>query len=634
MSFEVALIPAAGRGARLDRPETPKPLVHVGGEPLLVRLLRQFETVGVKRAVVVLGYDGKKIARELDHHPTLGIEVTFVENPEWESGLASSILAAKDGIREPFLLAMADHVFEPELVREMSTVELGKDAVAMLVDASTPDASTVSSAMKVTRNGDRLLRNGRTLEAFDAIDAGLFAASPDLFDALAAAIAGKDTELNGAINVLAGAGRARVVETAGRYWFDVDTPHTLIRAEMKLRGLKRGASADAHGPAAKVDTAPANYTFTIGAPTSTKIYVERGFVRDPKKLAFIPKESASSPLFVFTDTRVDKLYADDFVGGLEAQGYLVHRIVMSEGEDSKTLANYARLVEEVLARGIDERSILISLGGGAVCNVCGFLASTLYRGIGLIHVPTTLMAQCDAAISHKQGVNGARGKNMVGAYYAPIAICVDVEVLSTLEDWLIPDGLAEVVKHALGQDSAYLDYLLAYEGDMRDLDFLETVVRKNIELKCKLMATDPHEHHEAMVLQYGHTCGHPIEYLSGYSLSHGQAVAVGMMVAAHVARLLGGSAPDMVDVHRRVISRYKLPIAIPDDIADDEIIDMLKYNKRYLTEGTRMALIDGPGHLWSVAHDFAIPVGEDVLRRALTETRKESKAFMHRRTKA
>src|SRR5690606_37884858 len=106
------------------------------------------------------------------------------------------------------------------------------------------------------------------------------------------------------------------------------------------------------------------------------------------------------------------------------------------------------------------------------------------------HVPTTLMAQCDAAISHKQGLNGERGKNLDGSYYPPISIAVDVEVLSTLEDWLVPDGLSEVIKHALGQDKDYLDFLMHYTGSMYDHVFLEYVVRTNIYLKVRLMAND------------------------------------------------------------------------------------------------------------------------------------------------
>ncbi|MFU8802497.1 MAG: 3-dehydroquinate synthase, partial [Bradymonadaceae bacterium] len=297
--------------------------------------------------------------------------------------------------------------------------------------------------------------------------------------------------------------------------------------------------------------------------------------------------------------------------------YDVRRIVMAEGEEAKTLSNYVHLVEHVLAEGIDERSVLVSLGGGAVCNVCGFIASTLYRGIGLVHIPTTLMAQCDAAISHKQGVNGKLGKNLVGSYYAPSTIAVDVEVLSTLEDWLIPDGLSEVIKHALGQDPEYLQFLLDFDGSMFDLDFLEHVVRKNIELKCALMATDAKEHREGMVLQYGHTIGHPIEYLSGYELNHGQSVAIGMMVSARIARLLGGCDDEMVELHRGILEKFDLPTSIPSYIQPADILAAMRYDKRYLTEGTRMALVDAPGHLWKIDDDYAIPVSEAVTKEAI-----------------
>jgi 3-dehydroquinate synthase len=274
----------------------------------------------------------------------------------------------------------------------------------------------------------------------------------------------------------------------------------------------------------------------------------------------------------------------------------------------------------VLEKGIDERSVLVSLGGGAVCNVCGFIASTLYRGVGLIHVPTTLMAQCDASISHKQALNGRRGKNLVGAYYAPIRIVVDVNFLATLEDWLIPDGLAEVLKHALGQDKAYLDELFAYDGDIRAPEFLERVIKRNIELKCELMAVDPKEHAAGMVLQYGHNVGHAVEYLSGYELSHGEAIAIGMMVSARTARLLGGCDDEMVELHRKLIAKYQLPTMIPATMRMSDILDALRYDKKYLSEGVRMALLSGPGELWQVKGDYAIPVSEDVLTAAIEAT--------------
>lgn len=619
--YQKALIPAAGRGARLDRPNTPKPLVDVGGRPLILHVLDGLEQAGVQEAVVVLGFESKQIARELTNHPDLSLKVTLVENPAWEHGLASSLLAAREHFDAPFLLAMADHFFDPALVERMAQVSLGEElTLGMLVDRDTSRLYDLDAAVKVGLDGERVLDAGRDLDDFDAVDAGLFACRPALFDALEAVLGeAQPADLTDAVAALAADGQVAARFVGERIWHDIDTPPALIRAEMDHR-KKRRVEAVFSADIEQTDRQTHEYTFVTGKPIETDVFVQRGFVRRPNTIKLIPDESASSPIYVFTDTRVNELYGDDFVGGLSDMGYDVRRIVMAEGEESKTLANYTKLVEHVLGEGIDERSVLVSLGGGAVCNVCGFIASTLYRGIGLVHVPTTLMAQCDAAISHKQGVNGERGKNMVGAYYPPINIAVDVEVLATLEDWLIPDGLSEVVKHALGQDREYLDFLLDYDGAIDDPDFLEAVVRKNIELKCELMAVDPKELREGMVLQYGHTVGHPIEYLSGYDLNHGQSVGIGMMVAARVSRLLGGCDDDILELHRHVIQKYELPTRIPASIQVDDILAMMRFNKRYLTEGTRMALVDGPGTLWSVDDDYAIPVSDAVLREAIEQS--------------
>ena len=231
-----------------------------------------------------------------------------------------------------------------------------------------------------------------------------------------------------------------------------------------------------------------SYNFTTGKPVKTEVIVARGVVSNPMLAAFeiIPMASASSPLFVFTDETVNGLYGDSFVQGFEEMGYVIHKIVLPDGEEAKTLEVYAKLADHVLSIGIDKSSVLISLGGGAVANVCGFIASTLHRGIGLIHFPTTLLAQCDASISHKQAVNAPHGKNLVGSYYAPIRIIVDTDVLQTLEDWLLPDGMGEIVKHALCQDVDLLHYLEEYEGPLEDPVFLDYVVRRTIELKCEV----------------------------------------------------------------------------------------------------------------------------------------------------
>ncbi|MCA9538680.1 MAG: iron-containing alcohol dehydrogenase [Myxococcales bacterium] len=614
MTARHALIPAAGRGARLDRPGTPKPLVDLGGDPLILRLLRQLERAGIERATIVLGYAGDQIERALTHVPGLKMHLDFVHHPGWEAGLASSVLAGRAHHDKPFVLAMADHLFDDKLIDLISSARPLSDGVIALVDTHTASVFDLDDAVKV-RGALAPTDLGRHLPTYDAVDCGLLLATPALFDAL---VKSGGEDLTDGLNRLARAGKMRGLRVEPETWDDIDTPAALVHAELRLRRARRASvlAGPATGPAV-----PATHTFTTGAPRETEVVVKRGLVRNPVNAGVIPAESASSPVFVLTDETVNGLYGDAFIEPLRAAGYDVHRLVMADGEESKTLASYTHLAERILGKGIDERSVLISLGGGAVCNVCGLLASTLYRGVGLVHVPTTVMAQCDAAISHKQGVNGNRGKNLIGAYYAPLRIVVDVDVLATLPDPAVPDGLAEVIKHGIAQDAELLNRLLEHRGDIRDPAFLESVIRRNIELKCRVMAIDPQEHHEGMVLQYGHTVGHPVEYLSGYRLSHGQAVAVGMMVAGRVARLLGACDDRVVAVTERVLQQYGLPTRVPDGIRTPDILEGLRFNKRYLTEGTRMALVKAPGELWSVDGEHAIPVSEAVIAAAVDASR-------------
>jgi 3-dehydroquinate synthase len=460
------------------------------------------------------------------------------------------------------------------------------------------------------------------------VDAGFFVATPALFGALEEvrrALAG--AELADALRLLARAGRLRAVRAGVGQWNDVDLPVDVICAEMRLRDQRRRGAYRGSPRAERGDPSEV-FDFAGGAAGRTRVVVGRGFVGHPEELDLVPAGSASSPVFVFTDETVNRLYGEQFVGKLRASGLDAHAIVLPDGEESKTLAHYVHLVERVLSRGVDERSVFISLGGGVVCNVCGFVASTIYRGLDLVHVPTTLMAQCDAAISHKQAINGHHGKNMVGSYYPPRLVAVDVEVLGTVSPRQIRDGLAEVAKHALAQDPSYVDMLLGFRGDLADLGFLEEVVRRNVRLKRELVRTDPQEHDDGVVLQYGHTFGHPVEHLSGYRLYHGESVAIGMMVAARVAHLLGACSSELVDLHERLIGHLGLPTEAPASIRTHDVVEALRFNKRYLTEGTRMALLSDVGRLWRVQAEAMIPVSEQVLAQAFEATRGKDDSWL------
>lgn len=363
-------------------------------------------------------------------------------------------------------------------------------------------------------------------------------------------------------------------------------------------------------------------SFETGQRVTTDIIIERGLVRDPVRALGICARTARAPRFVLTDRTVGELYGAAFVARLRAAGYPAHLVVMPDGEQAKSFVHYHRLAERILERGIDENSELIALGGGVVGNVTGMLAATLYRGIGFVQVPTTLMAQADAAISHKQAINGVRGKNLVGTYYAPRRVVVDVEVLQTLEARRVRDGMAEVIKHAVAQDAAFVETLLDYVGDLKDPAFLEGVVRRNVALKCALMATDPQERHAGMVLQYGHAIGHAVEHQSGFDLLHGEAVAIGMLASARIARRMGVADAAVERTHRRLNAHFGLPTVMPAGLSNASVLRALRYDKRAtVAEGVRMALVEEVGRLAERDGATAIPVPSAVIAAALDDLR-------------
>ncbi len=465
---------------------------------------------------------------------------------------------------------------------------------------------------------------GRQLPDFNSVDCGLYAGGSLLFDELQNAVEQIPcAELVHGVERLVRSDSMVITRCEEGAWFDVDTPADLVHAEMRVRKKRRESSVSRFSLSQVVARVNSSYQMSFGDNKETKILVGRGLVRNPLSIPVVPPSASSSPVFVFCDETVNSLYGRDFVSTLSRAGYNVRSIVLPDGEDSKSMANYLYLVERVLSKGVDERSVLVSLGGGVVCNVCGFVASTMYRGLDLVHLPTSLMAQCDAAISHKQGINGTRGKNLVGSYFPPKLIAVDIDVLSTLSNQLVSDGLSEVIKHALGQDASYADLLMNYAGKIDDADFLERVVNRNIQLKCDLVRDDPKEEHGGMVLQYGHTVGHPIEHLSGYGLSHGQSVAIGMAVAARISHLMGACSRGVVQMHRDLLERFTLPHKVPSNIRASDIIDALQYNKKYLSEGTTMALLSDVGRLWKVDGKYAIPVCDEVIEQAVELCRED-----------
>ena len=278
--------------------------------------------------------------------------------------------------------------------------------------------------------------------------------------------------------------------------------------------------------------------------------------------AFVPRARAAEQALVVTHTGLVDA-ASGAIASLEDAGLPVHVVEVPEGEASKSLDSAARLYDEFARLAARRHDLVVAFGGGVISDLGGFVASTFNRGMPLVTVPTTLLGQVDAAIGGKTGINLARGKNLVGTFHQPVLVLCDVSLLRTLGDEEFRSGLAEVIKYGFIADPEILEVVEARAPDLwaRDPDALKQIVGLSAAIKARVVSGDERETGERAILNYGHTFGHAIEQSRGYGdVRHGEAIAVGMMAAAHLARRLGRIDDDAVARHRRVLESVGLPV--------------------------------------------------------------------------
>ena len=258
-----------------------------------------------------------------------------------------------------------------------------------------------------------------------------------------------------------------------------------------------------------------------------------------------------------------------------------HRVfTMGEGEHGKDLGTIEDLCRDWAQWGLNRGDCVIAVGGGVVTDTAGFAAAVYHRGIPVVHVATTLLGQIDAAIGGKTGVNLPEGKNLVGAFWQPAAVLCDTEVLGTLPPREYRNGLGEMAKYAfLGVD------------DLPDLS-LEDAVAACVRCKADVVGSDERESGRRAILNYGHTLGHALETAGQYDLRHGEAVAIGLIYAAELARLLGRIDGARVEEHRRVVSGYDLPMVVPPGLDPEQLVDLYSRDKKAV-DGVTFVL-DGP----------------------------------------
>lgn len=323
---------------------------------------------------------------------------------------------------------------------------------------------------------------------------------------------------------------------------------------------------------------------------------------------------------IITDSVVGARYADRASQLLKSHNPAVFTI--PSGEQHKTRETWARLTDEMVAKGFGRDSIVVALGGGVVGDIAGFVAATYMRGVPIVQVPTTLLAMVDASVGGKTGVDTPAGKNLVGAFHQPAAVLIDPLVLQTLPPEHLRAGFAEIVKHGVVADAEYFDRASSFVehwplSGQQGLPELTGIIARSVEIKAAIVVRDERESGRRKVLNFGHTIGHAIEAATAFETLHGEAVAIGLVAEARMAERLGVAKTGTARVIERVCRAAGLPTSLPA-IPIGTLIEFTHADKKARAGRVEYALPTRIGEMAGADHGWTVPVEDTAVREALT----------------
>ncbi len=317
-------------------------------------------------------------------------------------------------------------------------------------------------------------------------------------------------------------------------------------------------------------------------------------------LKFLPRLLKTHQLqgptcILLTDEQVATHYLEPVEKVLQQAGWSPISILLPVGETTKSLRSLEHIYDTVLPRRITRQTPFLTLGGGVIGDLGGMAASTLLRGLPLVHLPTTLLAQVDSSIGGKTGINHPAGKNLIGTFYHPRFVLSDVEVLQTLpqREWI--SGLAEVIKSALLHDAAFVECLRAHWQELLKRSFpgLPEVIRRTAAIKTAIVMEDEQEHGKRVLLNLGHTFAHALEQATSYTyFTHGEAVAIGLRGAAYLSHLLHPSFP--LNSVMALLHAFPLP-PFPEHLSNEELVEAMQTDKKRTASELRLILMKQPG---------------------------------------
>ena len=313
----------------------------------------------------------------------------------------------------------------------------------------------------------------------------------------------------------------------------------------------------------------------------------------------INRISGSQKVYIITDENVNNIYGSKITSILDNKKIKHFTYVLKPGEEQKNSANVELVYKWLFENKIERQDLLIALGGGVVCDLAGYVAATVLRGVKLLSIPSSLLAMTDAAIGGKTAVNLNVGKNLIGAIKQPDAILIDVNFLDTLPDREITEGMAEVIKHAIILDKTLFQTFDEHKDNpsalMQDKNLLLDIIVKSVRIKSMIVSIDPNEDNIRKILNFGHTIGHALEVASEYkSLLHGEAVAIGMVGAAHIAFKLKYISEEVMNAIISIIHSYNLPTSF-EGMSIDSIIKHIAFDKKVINKQVQFILIKDIG---------------------------------------
>ena len=334
----------------------------------------------------------------------------------------------------------------------------------------------------------------------------------------------------------------------------------------------------------------------------------------------IQKDFSGKQLFIVSDTNVaDAGHLKSLRAGNDVPSFVIE----PAGEVSKNIDTVVKIVEAMEKAYLGRDSVVVALGGGTVGDIGAFAASIFKRGVAVVQIPTTTVAQADSAIGGKAGVDSSVSKNAFGTFWQPGAVYIDVETLKSLDERQYRSGLVESVKHALIADKEYFDYIEENIDALlaRDSEVLVKIAEKNCRIKAAVVEEDPKEKNKRRILNYGHTIGHAVESVSGFELLHGEAVAIGIMAAGLIEIQTGMSDGSRLERIAAIFKKLSVPVKVPKEMKKEKLLETMKRDKKAVKGQPRFVLLDNIGSVHRQGDQYAVEVGAEVIEKVLEQSR-------------